>query len=85
MTTAPGFEGGFQLICRGDATGVMGKVKSEAVLGWNGEEKVYKYKGFNSSGMMGSASGTRFREHLDLEQRRHDGRQDHQGRATPSC
>jgi hypothetical protein len=52
------FEGGFQLICRGDATGVMGKMKTEAILGWNGEEKVYKYMGFDSSGMMGAASGT---------------------------
>ena len=36
----------------------MGKTKSEAVLGWSSEEKVYKYMGFDSMGMMGSATGT---------------------------
>ena len=36
----------------------MGKMKGEAVLGWNAEEKVYKYMGFDSAGMMGSATGT---------------------------
>ena len=36
----------------------MGKMKSEAILGWNGEEKVYKYMGFDSMGMMGQATGT---------------------------
>jgi hypothetical protein len=36
----------------------MGKMKGEAVLGWNGEEKIYKYMGFDSAGMMGSATGT---------------------------
>ena len=52
------FEGGFQLVCRESASGAMGKMKSEAVLGWNGEEKIYKYQGFDSMGMMGSATGT---------------------------
>ncbi len=52
------FEGGFQLICRESSSGAMGKMKSEAILGWNAEEKVYKYMGFDSMGMMGSASGT---------------------------
>ena len=36
----------------------MGKMKSEAVLGWNAEEKQYKYMGFDSMGMMGQATGT---------------------------
>jgi Protein of unknown function (DUF1579) len=52
------YEGGFQMVCRDTASGAMGKMKSEAVLGWNGEEKVYKYMGFDSMGMMGSATGT---------------------------
>ena len=52
------FEGGFQLVCRGSGSGAMGKVKSEGVLGWNGEEKVYKYMGFDSTGMMMSATGS---------------------------
>ncbi len=52
------FEGGFELVCRGTGSGVMGKMKSEAVMGWNGEEKAYKYMGFDSMGMMGSANGT---------------------------
>jgi hypothetical protein len=33
-------------------------MKSEAILGWSPEEKVYKYMGFDSMGMMGSATGT---------------------------
>ena len=52
------FEGGWQLVCRENSEGALGKMKSEAVLGWNGEEKVYKYQGFDSMGMMGTASGT---------------------------
>ena len=36
----------------------MGKLKSEAVMGWNAEDKVYRYMGFDSTGMMGSANGT---------------------------
>lgn len=52
------FEGGFQLVCRENSKGAMGNMKAESVLGWNGEEKVYKYAGFDSSGMMGAANGT---------------------------
>lgn len=52
------FEGGFQLVCRESGSGPFGKVKSEAVLGWNGEEKLYKYMGYDSMGMMMTASGT---------------------------
>lgn len=52
------YEGGFQLICRESGAGPMGKMKSESVLGWSSEEKVYKYFGFDSSGMMGTAIGT---------------------------
>lgn len=52
------FEGGFELVCRSNAGGAMGKIKSEMVLGWNPEEKVYKYMGFDSMGMMGTANGT---------------------------
>jgi uncharacterized protein DUF1579 len=51
------FEGGFALECHGDGNGAMGKVKSEFVLGWNPEEKVYKYMGWDSTGMMGTANG----------------------------
>jgi hypothetical protein len=52
------FEGGFQLICRESGSGAMGKMKSEAVLGWSSEEKVYKYQGFDSMGMMSAATGS---------------------------
>ena len=52
------FDGGFQLVCRENGSGAMGNMKSEAVLGWSPEEKVYKYMGFDSMGMMGSATGT---------------------------
>ncbi len=52
------FDGGFQLVCRESGAGAMGKMKSEAVLGWSAEDNVYKYMGFDSMGMMGSATGT---------------------------
>lgn len=52
------FEGGFQLVCRSTGSGAMGKVKGEGIIGWNPEEKRYKYSGFDSTGMMLSASGT---------------------------
>ncbi len=52
------FEGGFQLVCRETSRGAMGSMKSEAILGWSGEEEVYKYVGFDSTGMMNSATGT---------------------------
>jgi hypothetical protein len=52
------YEGGFQMVCRDSSSGAMGKMKSEAVLGWSSEEKTYKYMGFDSMGMMGSATGT---------------------------
>lgn len=53
------FDGGFQLICReSGSSAAMGKMKSEAILGWSAEDKVYKYMGFDSMGMMGSATGT---------------------------
>ena len=52
------FDGGFQLVCRETGEGFMGKTKGEAILGWNSEEKVYKYMGFDSTGMMGQANGT---------------------------
>ncbi len=52
------FDGGFQLVCRSTGEGAMGKVKGEGVLAWNGEEKVYKYVGFDSTGMMTAGTGT---------------------------
>ena len=52
------FEGGFELVCRENGSGAMGKIKSEGVLGWSAEEKVYKYMGFDSTGMMQTATGS---------------------------
>ncbi len=52
------YEGGFQMVCRDSSSGAMGKMKSEAVLGWSAEDKVYKYMGFDSMGTMSTATGT---------------------------
>jgi hypothetical protein len=52
------FDGGFQLICRESGSGAMGKMTSESILAWSSEDKAYKYMGFDSAGMMGSATGT---------------------------
>jgi hypothetical protein len=52
------FDGGWQLVCRENGSGAMGKFKSEYVLGWSPEEKTYKYMGHDSMGMMGWATGS---------------------------
>src|SRR5262249_54896369 len=44
-STCAWFDGGFQLICSESGGGAMGPMKSVAVLGWSGEDKVYKYMG----------------------------------------
>jgi Protein of unknown function (DUF1579) len=51
------FEGGWQLVCRSSGNGPMGPTKGEGVLAWSNEEKVYKYQGFDSMGMMMTATG----------------------------
>ncbi len=56
--TCSWFAGGFVLECHEDSSGDLGKMKSEAALGWSPEDKVYKYMGFDSMGMMLSATGT---------------------------
>ena len=35
----------------------MGKVSGTSVMGWSGEDKAYKYMGYDSMGMMASAKG----------------------------
>lgn len=52
------FDGGFQLVCRESSSGSMGKMKGEGILGWSPEEKTYKYMGFDSMGMMTTATGS---------------------------
>jgi Protein of unknown function (DUF1579) len=52
------YDGGWQLVCRENGSGFMGKFKSEYVLGWSPEEKVYKYAGHDSMGQMGWATGS---------------------------
>jgi hypothetical protein len=51
-------EGGFQLVCKGKATGTMGNTSGTNVMGWSGEEKSYKFMGYDSMGMMMTAKGT---------------------------
>ena len=50
-------DGGFQLVCKGTSTGPMGKMSGTSVMGWNGEDKAYKYMGYDSTGMMAAAKG----------------------------
>jgi len=52
------FEGGWQLVCRSTGTGPMGAMKGEGVMAWSPEDKVYKYMGYDSMGMMMHATGT---------------------------
>ena len=50
-------DGGFQLVCKGSSTGPMGKMTGTSVMGWSGEDKAYKYMGYDSTGMMATAKG----------------------------
>jgi len=52
------YDGGWQLVCRENGSGFMGNFKSEYVLGWSPEEKVYKYAGHDSMGQMSWATGS---------------------------
>jgi hypothetical protein len=49
---------GWQMVCKGSSTGAMGNMTGTSVFGWNGEEKAYKYMGYDSMGMMTTAKGT---------------------------
>jgi hypothetical protein len=52
------FEGGWQLVCHSSGKGAMGSMKGEGVMAWSPEDKVYKYMGYDSMGMMTHATGT---------------------------
>jgi hypothetical protein len=51
-------DGGYQLVCKGKSTGAMGNMSGTNVMGWNAEEKAYKFMGYDSMGMMTTATGT---------------------------
>ena len=51
------FTGGFHLVCKSSAKGAMGSFAGLAIMGYNGDEKVYTYIGINSMGMAESAVG----------------------------
>jgi hypothetical protein len=52
------FQGGWQLVCESEGEGAMGEVKGHGVMAWSPEDKVYKYMGYDSMGMMMHATGT---------------------------
>src|SRR5262249_24017429 len=49
---------GYQLVCKGKATGPMGNASGTNAMGWNAGEKAYKFMGYDSMGMMATATGT---------------------------
>jgi Protein of unknown function (DUF1579) len=51
-------EGGFFLVSHSEENSPMGKAKGLAIFGYNPEEKVYTYNGFNSMGEGEAAQGT---------------------------
>jgi hypothetical protein len=51
------YEGGYQLVCQGSGTGAMGSMKGTSVMGWSAGEKSYKWMGYDSNGMMSTATG----------------------------
>ena len=52
------FEGGWQLVCHTNGKGPMGAIKGEGVMAWSPEDKVYKYMGYDSTGMTMIGTGT---------------------------
>jgi hypothetical protein len=48
--TCEWFAGGFQLVCRGEATGPRGAVKSGAIWAWDPYQTAYTYFGYNNLG-----------------------------------
>jgi hypothetical protein len=50
-------DGGYQLVCKGSSTGAMGKMSGTNVMGYNADEKAYKFMGYDSMGMMTTATG----------------------------
>ncbi len=56
--TCEWFAGGFQVICRGTATGPMGKATTLGIVGYDPETKEYTYYGIDSTGFNALARGT---------------------------
>lgn len=59
--TCEWFPGGFQLVCRGEATGPSGTAATSAIWTYDPAQQSYTYYGFNSQGnsfyVLGSVSG----------------------------
>lgn len=51
------FAGGFQLVCRGQGSGVMGTMTTLGVIAYNPTEKTYTFYGIDSTGMTDYSKG----------------------------
>src|ERR1700746_1242080 len=56
--TCDWFTGGFSIVCHTETTGFMGDLKTLTVLGYDPEDKVYRFYEFNSVGWSSAAKGT---------------------------
>jgi hypothetical protein len=52
------FAGGFQLVCRGEGTGPMGKSTDLEIFAYDGEAKAYTYYSISSAGEIVSMKGS---------------------------
>jgi Protein of unknown function (DUF1579) len=57
--TCEWFGDGFHVICRGEAKGPMGAMKTIGILSYGAADKAYKFYGLDSMGMAELSSGTK--------------------------
>ncbi len=59
MDTCEWFAGGFQVICRGDGSGTMGKMTSLGVMAYSATDKAYTYYAIDSMGSSELSKGNK--------------------------
>ena len=73
-------EGGFFMVCRADFKSGMGNGTGISLMGYSTDDKTYTYREFNSWGQLKhELQGLGGWRHLDMDERREDGRHDHEG------
>jgi hypothetical protein len=53
------FTGGFQVVCRGEGSGAMGKMSSLGVMAYSAADKAYTYYGIDNMGSSELAKGNK--------------------------
>ena len=66
MDTCEWFAGGFQVVCRGDGSGMMGKMTSLGVMAYSATEKAYTVLRDRQHGLVRAVEGEQERQHVDI-------------------